>query len=54
MNQPLEIGFSNAKTDIIKIQQQIDNNIKLATTPLGYGNSAPIYSSVIGSVLVDE
>ena len=60
LNVPDEIGFSNNKTDIIKIQQQVTNKMKnvsnvLDRTRLNNINSSPSYydEPIVGSVLID-
>ena len=60
MNVPDEIGFSNNKTDIIKIQQVINNRIKNVSKAINKANINNIYSSdrffeepIVGSVIID-
>lgn len=61
VNQPVEVDFSNSPTDIIKIQQRINRNIKTMNNLVKGGSlggssfSMPrLASDSIGSVLVDE
>lgn len=61
VNQPVEVDFSNSPTDIIKIQQGINRNIKKVNNLVkgaslgGSSFSMPrLASDSIGSVLVDE
>lgn len=60
MNLPDEIGFSNNKTDIIQIQQQITNKMKnvshaLDRAKINNTNSSSTYydEPIVGSVLID-
>ena len=60
MNVPDEIGFSNNKTDIIKIQQVINNRIKKVSKALNRTNINNIYDvdryfeePIVGSVIID-
>ncbi len=60
MNVPDEIGFSNNKTDIIKIQQTINNRIKNVSKAINRANINNIYSPdryfeepIVGSVIID-
>lgn len=60
MNVPDEIGFSNNKTDIIKIQQTINNRIKNVSKAINRANINNIYSQdryfeepIVGSVIID-
>ena len=60
MNVQDEIGFSNNKTDIIKIQQVINNRIKNVSKAINKANINNIYSSdryfeepIVGSVIID-
>ncbi|MGO2108313.1 MAG: prophage endopeptidase tail family protein [Staphylococcus equorum] len=61
VNEPVEVDFSNSPTDIIKIQQGINRNIKKVNNLVkgaslgGSSFSMPrLASDSIGSVLVDE
>src|SRR5699024_4912412 len=61
VNEPVEVDFSNSPTDIIKIQQGINRNIKKVNNLVKGGSlggssfTMPrIASDSIGSVLVDE
>ena len=62
VNQPVEVDFSNSPTDIIKLQQRINRNIKTMNNLIKGGslNSGSSFtmpklaSDSIGSVLVDE
>ena len=62
VNEPIEVDFSNSPTDIIKIQQGINRNIKKVNNLVKGGSlnsessfSMPrLASDSIGSVLVDE
>lgn len=62
VNQPIEVDFSNSPTDIIKLQQRINRNIKTMNNLIkgGSPNSGSSFSmpklasDSIGSVLVDE
>lgn len=63
VNAPIEVEFSNAKTDIVKLQQQLNRKIKSVNSLMKKGftsNTTDIgtvldgYSDVVGSVLVDE
>ena len=60
MNVPDEIGFSNNKTDIIKIQQTINNRIKNVSKAINRANINNIYGQdryfeepIVGSVIID-
>lgn len=60
-NKPVEVEFSNAKQDIIDIQNQINQRIKRANSIIAQGNwnvenneSYDFYGDVIGSVLVND
>lgn len=60
MNVPDEVGFSNAKNDIIKIQQTITNRIKNVNKAINRSNINNIYDNdyffeepIVGSVLID-
>ena len=61
VNQPIEVDFSNSPTDIIKIQQRINRNVKTMNNLVQGGSlggssfSMPrLASDSIGSVLVNE
>ena len=61
VNQPVEVDFSNSPTDIIKIQQQINRNIKKVNSLVKGGSlggssfTMPrLASDSIGSVLINE
>src|SRR5699024_28830 len=61
VNEPVEVDFSNSPTDIIKIQQGINRNIKKVNNLVkgdSLGGSSftmpKLASDSIGSVLVDE
>src|SRR5699024_10941953 len=45
MNVPDEVGFSNAKNDIIKIQQTITNRIKNVNKAINKSNINNIYDN---------
>ena len=60
MNVPDEIGFSNNKTDIVKIQQVINNRIKKVSKALNRTNINNIYDvdryfeePIVGSVIIN-
>ena len=63
-NQPLEVEFSNAKTDILKIQQQLNKKIKSFnksikkstnnTDQIDIQSSFEKFSEDVGSVIIDE
>lgn len=60
MGQPVEVEFSNAKKDIIDIQNQIDLRMKRATNSIANGNwnvnknvKSNYFTDVVGSVLSD-
>lgn len=60
MNVPDEVGFSNAKNDIIKIQQTINNRIKNVNKAINRTNINNIFDRdyfyeepIVGSVLID-
>ena len=60
-NEPIEVDFSNSPTDIIKIQQGINRNIKKVNNLVKGGSLGgssftmpKLASDSIGSVLVDE
>lgn len=60
MNVPDEVGFSNAKNDIIKIQQTINNRIKNVNKAINRTNINNLYDRdyffeepIVGSVLID-
>ncbi|MCM3482244.1 MAG: prophage endopeptidase tail family protein [Staphylococcus warneri] len=60
-NKPVEVEFSNAKQDIISIQNQINLRIKRANSKIANGSwttdknmKYDFMSNVVGSVLVDE
>lgn len=61
VNEPVEVDFSNSPTDIIKIQQRINRNIKTMNTlvqggSLNSGSSFSIpegYSDIVGVTLID-
>lgn len=60
MNVPDEVGFSNAKNDIIKIQQTINNRIKNVNKAINRRNINNIFDRdhfyeepIVGSVLID-
>ena len=61
VNEPIEVDFSNSPTDIIKIQQGINRNIKKVNNLVKGGSLGgssftmpKLASDSIGSVLVDE
>ena len=61
VNEPVEVDFSNSPTDIIKIQQGINRNIKKVNNLVKGGSLGgssftmpKLASDSIGSVLVDE
>lgn len=61
VNEPVEVDFSNSPTDIIKIQQRINRNIKKMNNLVQGGSLGgssftmpKLASDSIGSVLVDE
>ena len=61
LNKPVEVEFSNARDDIIKIQQRINNEIKRMKNAKGgesaNGSSLLIpesYSDVVGVTLLNE
>lgn len=61
VNEPVEVDFSNSPTDIIKIQQRINRNIKTMNNLVQGGSlggssfTMPrLASDSIGSVLIDE
>lgn len=61
VNQPVEVDFSNSPTDIIKIQQGLNRNIKKVNSLVKGGSLGgssftmpKLASDSIGSVLVDE
>ena len=61
LNQPMEIDFSNKKTDIVKIQQSINKKIKKVDKQIRSGNLSNsnftmprIASDSFGSVLINE
>lgn len=60
IQQPVEVEFSNAKKDIIDIQNQIDMRMKRATSSIAKGNwnvnknvTSNYFTDVVGSVLSD-
>lgn len=61
VNEPVEVDFSNSPTDIIKIQQRINRNIKTMNNlvqggSLNSGSSFSIpegYSDIVGVTLID-
>ncbi|MDW4093389.1 prophage endopeptidase tail family protein [Staphylococcus saprophyticus] len=60
-NQPLEVDFSNSPTDIIKIQQQINRNIKkISNVSKGESIGASPYfitenySDIVGVTILDD
>ena len=60
MNVPDEVGFSNSKNDIIKIQQTINNRIKNVNKAINRRNINNIFDRdhfyeepIVGSVLID-
>lgn len=61
VNQPVEVDFSNSPTDIIKIQQRINRNIKKISN-IGKGESigaSPYfitenYSDIVGVTILDD
>ncbi|MDC6328281.1 prophage endopeptidase tail family protein [Staphylococcus auricularis] len=64
VNQPIEVEFSNAKTDILKIQQQLNKKIKNFnksikkstnnTEQIDIQSSFEKFSEDVGSVIIDE
>ncbi|WP_281673274.1 prophage endopeptidase tail family protein [Staphylococcus auricularis] len=64
VNQPMEVEFSNAKTDIVKIQQQLNKKIKNFnksikkstnnTEQIDIQSSFEKFSEDVGSVIIDE
>ena len=60
MNVPDEVGFSNAKNDIVKIQRTINNRIKNVNKAINRANINNLYDRdyffeepIVGSVIID-
>ena len=61
LNLPVEVDFSNKKTDIIKIQQEInkrtrnlDKQIKSGTSGNSTISMPDLYSDVVGVTLLND
>src|SRR5699024_9157116 len=60
MNVPDEVGFSNSKNDIVKVQQTINNRIKNVNKAINRANTNNLYDKdfffeepIVGSVMID-